>query len=113
MLRCYCRGLGIERNVLPTDHPNIVVTLSNLGEIYRQRGDWDNAANMYGDCLDILKKKYDEKDHIDVALTLNTIGLIRDQRGDTCLSLYYLQDAPLMRRRLLGNDHLDVSVTLV
>jgi len=112
-LRCYTRGLRIERKVLPPDHPNIVVTLSNLGEIHRQRSEWDEAAKMYGDCLDTLREKYDNKDHADVASTLSTIGLIHDQRGDTCLSLHYLQDALLMRRRLLGNGHLNVSVTLV
>jgi len=112
-LRCYRRGLRIERKVLPPDHPNIVVTLSNLGEIHRQKNEWDEAAKMYGDCLDILRKKYDNKDHIDVASTLSTIGLIHDQRSDTCLSLHYLQDALLMRRRLLGNDHLEVGATLV
>jgi len=48
-----------------------------------------------------------------VASTLSTIGLIHDQRGDTCLSLHYLQDALLMRRRLVGSEHLDVSATLV
>mmetsp|Transcript_4565 Transcript_4565/g.10310 ORF Transcript_4565/g.10310 Transcript_4565/m.10310 type:complete len:303 (+) Transcript_4565:2439-3347(+) len=93
--------------------PRIVVTLSNLGEIHRQRNEWDEAAKMYSDCLGILRKKHDNKDHIDVASTLSTIGLIHDQRGETCLSLHYLQDALLMRRRLLGNDHLDVSATLV
>lgn len=112
-LRCYQRGLKIERQVLPADHPNIIVTLSNLGEIHRQRSEWDEAASMYGDCLDILRKKHNNENHIDVASTLSTIGLIHDQRGDTCLSLHYLQDALLMRRRLLGNDHLDVSANLV
>lgn len=112
-LRCYRRGLRIERAVLPPDHPNIVVTLSNLGEIHRQRSEWDEAARMYGDCLDILRTKHDGADHADVASTLSTVGLIHDQRGDMCLSLRYLQDALLMRRRLLGNDHLDVAATLV
>lgn len=112
-LRCYKRGLQIERRVLPPDHPNIVVTLSNLGEIHRQKGEWDEAANMYSDCLAILKEKHAGKDHVDVASTLSTIGLIHDQRGDACKSLRHLQDALLMRRRLLGSDHLDVASTLV
>ncbi|KAL9190315.1 hypothetical protein ACHAXT_007526 [Thalassiosira profunda] len=112
-LRCYKRGLRIERRVLPPDHPNIVVTLSNLGEIHRQKGEWDEAAAMYSDCLAILKEKHAGKDHVDVASTLSTIGLIHDQRGDACKSLRHLQDALLMRRRLLGSDHLDVASTLV
>ncbi|KAL7472768.1 hypothetical protein ACHAXS_013163 [Conticribra weissflogii] len=110
-LRCYRRGLRIERRVLPPDHPNIVVTLSNLGEIHRQRYEWDDAATMYCDALEILKKKYEN--HVDIASTLNTIGLIHDQRGDACLSLRYLQEALIMRRKLLGDDHIDVSATLL
>ena len=98
--------------MLPPNHLNIVTTLSNLGEIHCQRSEWDEATKMYGNCLDMLSEKYDKKDHADVALTLSTIGLIHDQRGDTGLSLHYLQDALLMRRRLLGNYHLDDSATL-
>jgi len=112
-LRCYKQGLCIERAVLPPDHHNIVVTLSNLGEIYRQRNDYDNAAKMYGEVLGILMKKSNNTDQIEIASTLSTIGMIHDQNEDTCISLHYLQKALSMRRRLLGNDHLDVSSTLV
>lgn len=122
-LKCYRRGLRIEKKVLPPDHPNIVVTYSNLGEIHRQRSEWEDAAKMYGDALEILKKKHSGADNADVASTLNTIGLIHDQRGDICLSLHCLQDALMMRRRLMMNENnttdvceqrsLDVAATLV
>lgn len=122
-LKCYRRGLRIEKKVLPPDHPNIVVTYSNLGEIHRQRSEWEDAAKMYGEALEILKKKHAGADNADVASTLNTIGLIHDQRGDSCLSLHYLQDALMMRRRLMVNGNnsndiceqrsLDVAATLV
>ncbi|KAL3805648.1 hypothetical protein HJC23_005892 [Cyclotella cryptica] len=122
-LKCYRRGLRIEKKVLRPDHPNIIVTYSNLGEIHRQRNEWEEAANMYGEALEILRRKYYGVDNSDVASTLNTLGLIHDQRGDTCLSLHFLQDALLMRRRLMGNNvedravheqrSLDVAATLV
>ncbi|KAL7486343.1 hypothetical protein ACHAW6_015561 [Cyclotella cf. meneghiniana] len=122
-LKCYRRGLRIEKKVLRPDHPNVIVTYSNLGEIHRQRNEWDEAAKMYSEALEILRRKYNGVDNPDVASTLNTLGLIHDQRGDTCLSLHFLQDALMMRRRLMGNNvedsgvreqrSLDVAATLV
>eukprot|EP00956_Cyclotella_meneghiniana_P036619 scaffold127972_cov49-Cyclotella_meneghiniana.AAC.3 len=53
--KCYKKGLCIELKVLPPYHLNIVVTYSNLGEIHRQRCEWDEAAQMYGAALEILK----------------------------------------------------------
>ena len=86
-LKCYKKGLCIELKVLPPDHLNIVVTHSNLGEIHRQRCEWDEAAQMYGAALEILKKKHDRTDNAEVSSTLNTLGLINDQKGDTCFGL--------------------------
>jgi tetratricopeptide (TPR) repeat protein len=78
---------------------------------------------MYGEALQILKRKHAGTDNPDVASTLNTIGLIHDQKGDTCVSLHYLQDALMMRRRLMlkaenereecDQRSLDVAATLV
>ncbi len=62
-----------------------MVTLSNLGEIHCQRGEWDDTTKMYEDFFDALREKPEGWDHVDVAL----IGLVYDQRGDVCLVLYY------------------------
>ena len=68
VLRCYRRGLRIERRVPPPDHPNIAVTLGNLGEIHRRRGEWDEATRTYDECLDAPRRRHgDGVDRDDVA----------------------------------------------
>ena len=41
--KAYSKGLEVERMALEKDHPNIVVTLCNLGEIHRQKKEWSLA----------------------------------------------------------------------
>jgi len=82
-----------------------------LGEIHRQRCEWDEAAQMYGAALEILKKKHDRTDNAEVSSTLNTLGLINDQKGDTCFGLKYLRDALEMRRWLLYHPLSQVIVS--
>jgi len=55
----YCRGLEIERNVLEDGHKNIVVTLYNLGEIYRRLSD-DNDSGGDRKWLKRALKCYEE-----------------------------------------------------
>ena len=48
----------------------------------------------------------------EVTRALNFIGLIHDQMDDTRSAVKVLQEALVMRRTILGDDHLEVSATL-
>mmetsp|Transcript_65852 Transcript_65852/g.73475 ORF Transcript_65852/g.73475 Transcript_65852/m.73475 type:complete len:110 (-) Transcript_65852:3546-3875(-) len=50
-LKAYKKGLRIERKVLGKSHPNIIVTLSNIGEILRQKGMHSKAIRLYTDVI--------------------------------------------------------------
>jgi hypothetical protein len=61
--------------------------------------------------MELQKLRYGESS-AEVASTFNVIGLICDQKGDSCMASKKLQEALVMRRGILGDNHLDVSVTL-
>jgi tetratricopeptide (TPR) repeat protein len=44
--RCQ-QGLEVEKAVLHDLHPNITVTLTNIGQIHKQRGDYTAALKLY------------------------------------------------------------------
>ena len=45
-LDTYKQGLEVERSVLDRLHPNISVTLTNIGQIYKQRGEYTSALKL-------------------------------------------------------------------
>lgn len=42
----YQEGLEVERRVLHGSHPNITVTLTNIGQIHKQRGEYNAALKL-------------------------------------------------------------------
>jgi tetratricopeptide (TPR) repeat protein len=42
----YQQGLEVERSVLHNLHPNITVTLTNIGQIHKQRGEYHSALRL-------------------------------------------------------------------
>jgi tetratricopeptide (TPR) repeat protein len=45
-LKKYQDGLDVERAVLHSLHPNITVTLTNIGQIHKQRGEYSEALRL-------------------------------------------------------------------
>ena len=107
----YSQGLAIEKSIL--DNANGIVSLCNLGEIHRQRKEWDAAIKTFKLVLGIQRNQAGKgKQNVEIATTLHVIGLTYDKKGDTEAALRFLQEALLMRRFVLGEDHIDVTPTL-
>ncbi len=49
------RSLGIKRKALPAEHPELGVSLHNLGDIARQRGLEDNAIALHLEALEVFE----------------------------------------------------------
>ena len=45
-IKRYKQGLEVERSVLHALHPNITVTLTNIGQIHKQRGEYMEALKL-------------------------------------------------------------------
>mmetsp|Transcript_26191 Transcript_26191/g.39659 ORF Transcript_26191/g.39659 Transcript_26191/m.39659 type:complete len:330 (+) Transcript_26191:178-1167(+) len=82
----YHHGLEIERTRLEPTHPNIIITLSNIAETYRQSGNFDLAIQAYQEVLYLQQQRFGSC-HPDIAKTLHVIGLIYDQMGDLSYAL--------------------------
>ncbi len=89
----YQRGMKIlesTANLTEEDLENKVVTLTNIGNIYYARGDFDTALGYQEQSLKISKQigdKYGE------GVALNNISQIYDARGDFDTALGYLEQS--------------------
>ena len=58
------------------------MTLFKLGEVYKTKGDLDQAMTSFRDALAIERNKLEQEDPAAIARTLNEIGNIHLARGD-------------------------------
>jgi Tfp pilus assembly protein PilF len=63
------RALAIEEHAYGPDHPEVAITLHNLGIVWRQLGEPGKARELYERALPIEERAYGP-DHPEVAITL-------------------------------------------
>jgi tetratricopeptide (TPR) repeat protein len=105
------RSLALRENALGPRHPDVAISLTALGLIYRAQGAYAKAESLLARALDIREKTLRDT-HPDVTASLNALA-----------SLYYFEGAygkaePLLIRALaiselaFGPMHLDVATSL-
>ena len=114
-VRTYSKALEIGRaNVNPTSHQllELAATLNCLGVLcfHLPQADTEQAMALYQESLTlrhaVLGKDAQTKE---IATTLNNIGRVHYMKGAHAPALEWYQRALIMRRQLLGPDHLDVA----
>ncbi|NTW54887.1 MAG: tetratricopeptide repeat protein [Chlorobaculum sp.] len=105
------RSMAIREKHLGPDHPDVVVSLNNLGVLLKTQGKLGDAELLYRRALQIKEKQL-EADHPDVATSLNNLGELLRMQGKN------EEAEPLYRRSLeiwekqLGADHPSVAISL-
>lgn len=110
-LSLYERALKIRRQHLGPDHPDIAMTLSSLGNRYRELARWDEARH----CVLQVLESYERSLGPDHALTGNTylaLGELAEEANDLEQAQAHLIRALQIKRRALGENHQAVSFCL-
>jgi len=108
----YKKGLEIEQNVLPANHPHTIITLVNIAHIHKQLGEHENALTAYLAACNMQIKAFG-RESLSVAETLSSIGLMQYHIRDYESSFESYQEALRIRRHCYRTDeHLDVASTL-
>lgn len=88
-IKYFQKGLEIDREM--DDKKGIVISLSNIGNIYNEQGNYPKALEYYNESLEMsrgLKKVQNAK-----AATLSNIGVIHSEQGDYLKSLKYSEES--------------------
>jgi len=104
----------LERKAAPGKNEQVLLTLMNLGDLYFERNDINNAIEKYLNARDLQIFLHSE-DHPNVAKILNCIGQTELKRNDFDMAMDYHQQAlEIQRKNLARNEHNpDISQTLV
>ena len=83
-----------------------------LGVVYRDLGDYPNAAAMHQEAL-AIREKLHGKDHPAVAASLTGLGQILHRQGDYAAAEKLYREALEIQKRHLGDENAEVASTLV
>ena len=103
--------MAIKRAVLGERHPDVAVSLDNIGSAYNAKGEHDKAIEYHEKALAILRVVLGER-HPDVATSLNNIGYAYNAKGEHDKAIEYYEKALAIKRVVLGERHPDVAVSL-
>lgn len=103
--------LTIREAELGENHPDVAISLNNLGEIYRAQGDYDATLPLFERAQSIRENIYG-RDHIITADSLMNVAVTLKAKGnyDTALSLF--ERALSILERNLGDSHPIVAANL-
>lgn len=110
-LDSYQDALKIQKRELGDSHVSVAETLHNIGVVHRHTGELNLALESYQEALGILQEK--EEETLDIARTFNNIGSIYRRKGEYNTALSFFVDALKVRRKLQGDYHDSVNLTLI
>jgi tetratricopeptide (TPR) repeat protein len=97
-----------------TDHPDVAISLNNLGASYDSKREFEKALEYYEEAMKMLKRYHKGFDHPDISTSLNNIGVSYENMGDQSKAMKYYEEALEMRTRIYRGDmtHPDVVMSV-
>jgi CHAT domain-containing protein/Tfp pilus assembly protein PilF len=97
-------ALGTAVNKFGEKNNEVAQSYHNLGIMYYEKADHDNAIGAFEKSLSI-KLELSGAENIDAAATYHNIGVLHYRKGDYYTALEYNEKSLSIRRRILGDDH--------
>ena len=93
-LEMFQKSLEMKRQVFGQVHPSIAVTLSELGKLYKEKGDLENSATHYLQALEMLKRLHgDDPANEDIANHTTILAGIFKEMGEPTKVEQYMNKA--------------------
>ena len=111
-MKFYKQGLAIESEMLPENHPHIIISKTNIAHIYKHQGNYKQALLAYESVRDMQVAAHGAES-IQVAEVLSSMGLMQYHIQDYEAAFDSYQEALRIRRdQYKSDDHPDIASTL-
>ena len=107
----YQENLKIYQELHGEDHPEVAVSLNNLGYVYFYKGDNLKAEECFKRSLGIYQRKYEGRNHPTIATAMNNLGLVNKKKGDFFEAEDFYKKSLIMRQYLFGENHISVATS--
>ena len=94
------------------DHPYLATALNNLGELYRQRGKYEQAEPLFERALRLWEQTLGP-DNLQVAQVLDSLGVLYGEQGKYEQAELLLERALRILEQALGHDHAYLAIPLI
>ena len=105
------RALALRERIFGAEHPEVAVSLNELGIAYGAQGRYDDANRCYLRAQAILEKAFGPK-HRDVAVSLNSLGCSYYEQGRYEEAAAAIARALAIWETTLGAEHSNVARAL-
>jgi nucleoside phosphorylase/tetratricopeptide (TPR) repeat protein len=105
------RAVRLKEAAYGRDHPEVAITLGNLGNVVRGQGDLAEARRLQEWALRLKQSAYGPN-HPEVARTLVNLGLVARSQGKHAEACRLLERALRLFETAHGLEHLEVALTL-
>ena len=110
-LSAYNASIRGMKQVFGSEHAHIAAILGNIGNLYMETGDNDEAFTIYQEVLGI-ETLHLGLSHPELAVTLHNIATIECSRGNFSEGISLYKQVAEMQKLRFGHDHLTVAITL-
>jgi tetratricopeptide (TPR) repeat protein len=100
----YKKALEIERETLPSDHPDLATFYNNIGLVYYKMDEYTKTLLYYKKALEIRLKNL-PPNHISLATTYNNIGLVCGKMDKHSEALLCYEKALQIKQKTLPPNH--------
>jgi non-specific serine/threonine protein kinase/serine/threonine-protein kinase len=109
--RLFDKSLNLRRDLLGEDHPEVALSMSQLGEVLFQIGEYEQARRLHEQALDFRREFYGP-DHQTVAWSLHSLGVISWRASELETARSLLRQSLEIEERIFGPDSMQAAVTL-
>ncbi|CAF1203920.1 unnamed protein product [Didymodactylos carnosus] len=106
----YEKALTVQKEQLPSDHPDIARTLFNMGHCYVALTNYDQGLKLMTEALEICRKSL-PSNHSDLALTYSSLGSLYVILKQNELALEYFVKASEIHYAAGKPDKRDLWIT--
>ncbi len=104
------KGLEIEQNILPSNHPSLATTYNNIGGVYYSMKQYSKALLCYQKDLEISQKAL-SSNHPHFAVLYNNIGLVCDKMGEYSKALMFYEKVLAIEEKVFPSNHPTLATT--
>jgi eukaryotic-like serine/threonine-protein kinase len=100
-----------RRRLLGGQHPYVGLALNNMGLVYADRNEYDDAERVHLEALRIQRAAYGER-HREVAATLNNLAILEYRRSRYVEAAQRFRELTVVWSDLLGPTHPDTLTSM-
>ncbi len=109
-LKYYKISLTIERKILPPNHPDIALSLNNIGSIYLTKLDPKTAEKYLQEANAIRQESLPFEYHSDLAQMYNNLGAVHYSKANFNKALFHFEKALEIQLKCLPHGNSDTAL---